>query len=240
MILYVLPLELSSRHFIFLREQQEYPVLSSSLKIGDVLLGENHEPLKITKIEHVKSKGIFSPFTADGNIVVNDVVCSIYTFELGDGVESDYVRLGGYNIMTMQTFAHMMCCSPLRLAALGISPWFGTLADAEGASYYIVLILKTYGWAMSTNPVIKTVGIAMYYVLFGAILASFAAELMVGATMGPASLLVVFIATVRLFRLKNGYQKVDHVLDDYQAEKKAKRSQQTRADIRYSCVVLAS
>jgi len=85
------PITISAPHMLFLDSRKAVP--ASSIKVGDVLLGEN----TVTKVDKVSLLGAYAPFTYSGSIVVNDVVAS------------NYVSLTGTSTflgMDMQLIAH--------------------------------------------------------------------------------------------------------------------------------------
>ena len=198
----VSPLEISPAHFLFLHEQQELPVLPESLKKGDIVLGTDNQPFMITKIEYIVSKGIFAPFTTDGTIVVNGIVCSSYAFSFPLANDSsDYLYWGQYKIMTQNEFIHMRF-SPLRLAALGVSPWFGKLAEeTEGRNYLTFAYHKAYKWMMkSDSPVVQALGFLTWHFFVGMAICCYTVECLVGATRGPAIIVTSLIVLVHFSR----------------------------------------
>jgi len=70
-------LEITPDHLIF-RHGEDTPVPASLLDGTDLLVGKNREVLFIHKIETVYHHGLYSPFTADGTIVVGGALASTY------------------------------------------------------------------------------------------------------------------------------------------------------------------
>ena len=143
------------------------------LEVGDVLLGAGSAAttFEIVRIETVVKSGFMAPLTSDGTIAVNGVVTSSYVFptpfSLDQPSDYDYV-LYRYKIMSINAFSHVRS-SPLRLASLGISPWFGTLADEEGM-YYLVCAYRLAGTWMHSSAhgfFVVTVGTVFFNSLCG-------------------------------------------------------------------------
>ncbi|KAI2506884.1 hypothetical protein MHU86_7569 [Fragilaria crotonensis] len=211
------PLQLSAQHLLFLHEHQEFPVLPSDLKKGDVLLGAaNMEPLEIVKIEHnVMAQGVFAPLTADGTIAVNGIVASNYAFLLMSHKDdpSDYIYynfgLWGnqkkqFKVMTQNGYMHMLC-SPLRIAAFGISPWFGTPANDEGTNYFVGAFFQAHMWRLAqphattaTAAVVSAFGIFIASVMSGIALVCYAVECLVGPSMTPVVIGLVAMMALTL------------------------------------------
>lgn len=144
------PLDITEDHFLYLYDQQDAPVVPSALKKGDVLLGATSmEPLKIIKIETLTNKGYFSPLTTDGTIAVNGIMASNYA-SVYPGMSNDYWYVLNYKIMTRKSFDHMRY-SPLRLATLGISPWFAKLVSPAGMHYLTCAYAVSSKWRTDTT-----------------------------------------------------------------------------------------
>jgi len=77
-----LPLEISADHLIYIAEEGENTIAlvpARKVKIGDLLIGADGKPSKIVvSIEIVTRRGLYSPLTATGDIVVNDILASNY------------------------------------------------------------------------------------------------------------------------------------------------------------------
>ena len=210
------PLDISARHFVFLHEQQEYPVLAMSLKKGDVLLGSgdasglSFEPLEILKIEQITSEGIFAPFTADGTIVVNGIVSSCYAFVLASpGQASDYMRWGSWKIASWHSLIHMRY-SPLRLASLGISLQLGKVANDEGMNILTCAVVQAYNWMSSSTSswLVSVFGTVMLYSFYGVGIVTYGIEWLVGPSMGPMFIVMVLTAIATMaMQIKNKSNK---------------------------------
>jgi len=64
------PLEISAEHMVFVKDT---PVRASQVKVGD-MLGEN----KVSEINTVKRRGVYTPVTESGDIVVSGALASSY------------------------------------------------------------------------------------------------------------------------------------------------------------------
>lgn len=202
------PLEISSRHFVFRYDQQEVPAVPAFLKVGDVLLGaeSTQSALEIIKIDTVMKKGFYAPLTADGTIVVNGVVASSYALPQSQSLDDphDYVYLWGkHKIISINAFSHIRN-SPLRLASLGISPWFGALGDKEGRNFLSLAYKKAGTWMHSgTHGLgVVAVGTVLFYSLSGFAFFCYLIECLVGPVMGPSVIVLIIIACITAFKKK--------------------------------------
>ena len=91
------PLELTSHHFLFVDNVGVVP--ASEVSIGSVLhvvMDDGDVILtKVTKIRSVKRKGAYAPVTYSGQIVVNDVLCSVFAYRQESGTNT--LMFGGYD-----------------------------------------------------------------------------------------------------------------------------------------------
>lgn len=71
----VTSLEISNNHLLVVHNKM---VRAEQAQVGDFAIGGNGEPVEITSIETVWRKGLFSPATLSGDIVVSDVLASNY------------------------------------------------------------------------------------------------------------------------------------------------------------------
>lgn len=125
------PLEMTADHLVYL-SGQKIPVPASQLKIGDHLSGAGGQTVEVTKLGMIAREGMYSPFTADGTIVADDVVASTYiAFDLGDGKLSSRLEIAGVRMMSWQALSHMYQ-TPHRLLCLMVSP---KLCEAPGKQY---------------------------------------------------------------------------------------------------------
>ena len=68
------PLEVSPDHMIFVKSAL-FPIRASQVKVGDLLSGENK---KVAQVKSVKRRGVYTPVTESGDIVVSGVLASSY------------------------------------------------------------------------------------------------------------------------------------------------------------------
>jgi len=97
-------LELSMDHMVFVHKRGAIP--ASLVRVGDRLetvSTNTTEPKLITEIRTVVRRGVFSPFTPSGSIIVNGgVIASIYVSFQDSGV----LRIGGIASLRYQWLAH--------------------------------------------------------------------------------------------------------------------------------------
>lgn len=99
-------LEMTAAHLVFV-EGTNHPARADSIKVGDVLQG-----MTVNKISKVTRKGVYTPLTPSGTVVVNGVTSSSYV-SLQEN--TDHVQLqNGIALMSFQDFIHL-ALSPLRL-----------------------------------------------------------------------------------------------------------------------------
>ncbi|KAI2494192.1 hypothetical protein MHU86_20340 [Fragilaria crotonensis] len=186
------------------------------------------------------SHGVFAPLTADGTIVVNGVVTFNHAYVLLTHPDepSDYIYWNNrlwrgasdenrkFKFMTQHGFMHMTC-SPLRIMALGISPWFGTLSNHEGMNYLSCAYVQAYTWwkqsassgtaktSSSRGGIVKSrfvsaFGFLAWYFMFGIAWISYGVECLVGPTMSPTVIgLVVMMAATIHIKNKSKHKRMD-------------------------------
>lgn len=72
------PLEISNEHMIFVKGHRS-PIRADKLKVDDVLYGSDpKDEYVVSRLERISRKGVYLPLTAEGTIVVNDVLASTY------------------------------------------------------------------------------------------------------------------------------------------------------------------
>lgn len=101
------PLILSGAHMVFVTKALAVP--ASSLGVGDKVLTQTGDLGVIIKIEKVRRRGIYAPFTMAGSIVVNGIVASSYV-SLQEVPPSHKLIVGGTieTPLTMQWLAHIV------------------------------------------------------------------------------------------------------------------------------------
>lgn len=109
------PLELSSKHMVFMVENSN-PVPANTIKIGDQVQTLSG-PGTVTKISSVSRKGLFNPLTEKGSIVVNGIVSSTYSAHLSN---DEWIGTAGYKLISHQDFFHIVL-QPYRYVCTTIS-----------------------------------------------------------------------------------------------------------------------
>jgi len=73
------PLEISAEHLIYFYSKNEKSLVpAGDIKVGDSLVTNQNNAAKVLSIRKVHHRGAYSPLTTAGNIVVNDVIASVY------------------------------------------------------------------------------------------------------------------------------------------------------------------
>lgn len=101
------PLELTGEHLVYVAGKTN-PVRADSVQTGDVL-----EPnAEVRKIQQIQRKGVYTPLTTTGQIVVNNIHASSYISLQAD----ENVQIKGMNVpfLTQQNGIHM-ALSPYRM-----------------------------------------------------------------------------------------------------------------------------
>ena len=75
-------LELAEDHMIYLYGKSD-PVQAGVVQVGDMLIGQDEEPLQVMKIQNVVREGFVHGLTADGTIVADGVLASVHVSKLG-------------------------------------------------------------------------------------------------------------------------------------------------------------
>ena len=133
------PLELTANHLVY-KVGSDKPVPAWNLRVGDHLYDqrgvqafERTEALimKITTI--TREDGLYAPLTADGTIIVNGMVSSVYVAvqerkqESGDGT---YLTIAGNKILSNHALMHLWF-APMRVWCLSLTDNFCRQQDAE-------------------------------------------------------------------------------------------------------------
>ena len=149
------PLEISGPHIVYANGKA---VRASDVSVGD-MLGEN----KVSKIELVRSMGVYAPTTESGDIVVSGVVAS------------SYVALWDYSIAAQKMVYHA-ALAPLRMTcALNFDFCKTESYNADGIS-------SNYQQTVRAMSVVKEFGVsaqmAATLIVSPAVAAAYAAEQM--------------------------------------------------------------
>lgn len=95
-------------------------------------------PEKVTKITKVVRNGLYSPFTTDGTIVVNNIVASVYPTISGEAI----VKVGSF-ATSMHDNIHFLVL-PLRTYCSFLSEDVHCMPAEEGRLPYVELALKLF------------------------------------------------------------------------------------------------
>jgi len=160
------PLEITGDHLIFVHGKKS-PVRADSIRVGDVL---NHRPSVhtttaiVTDISNVFRKGIYAPLTADGTIVVNEIVASTYA-TISAKSTSENIEIAGWSFFGIsQADAIHLTLSPLRIlcSANGSASSICKELDNETKmNKYVAWGVGTIRWAETQNVVLQLLMMVM-------------------------------------------------------------------------------
>jgi hypothetical protein len=68
--------EVSAEHLLFVKDRG--PIPASQVEVGDSLLNESEEELKVHSVTTIMAHGVFAPFTPSGRIIVGGVLASSF------------------------------------------------------------------------------------------------------------------------------------------------------------------
>jgi len=146
-------IEISPDHMVAIENGRYVP--ASLVKKGDKLLIVSNELAAVTSIKTVVRKGIFAPFTASGNIVVNGVVASNYVAYQG----SEYVKIGEMETPFSYQFMGHTFNSVHRLAVMvGIT---GETYTSEGISNWVATAHEMTSWVADQNTFISSLSVIL-------------------------------------------------------------------------------
>lgn len=142
-------IEIASLHQLFVGRDGSTQY-AKDVQLGDELVVDSNLYSKVNKIEQVKKKGIYQPYTIDGTLLVNGVLASNYC-------ESASVELFGIQVIDKHTFKFMVYAPARMLCAL--SPSFCHHDDTtDGRIFYnsivkrALAILLPDGYAIGETP----------------------------------------------------------------------------------------
>ena len=113
------PLQVSGNHMMYIHGKSN-PVRAVDIEVGDTLQDGVGNGSVVTKIETVKSKGLYAPLTASGKLLVDGLVASSYVAVLGTGRE--FVELAGVTLPITHSAAGHTFSTPLRMMCMSVSP----------------------------------------------------------------------------------------------------------------------
>ena len=125
-------LELSSVHMVYLYGK-DGPVQAGHVKVGDMLINREQEPVEVTKIDEVVREGLYFGHTADGTIMANGVLASTHASHLG--FREYVIDVWGYKLIHAASIEHFVE-RPMRKFCLAVSvdlcnQWYTQDEDAD-------------------------------------------------------------------------------------------------------------
>ena len=196
-------LEMTGGHLVFL-EGKTNPVRADSIKVGDILQGNNG---KVEKIRAVHREGVYTPLTPSGTVVVDGIVASSH-ISLQKNANEFVEFQGGYSsFMSFQDGLHL-ALSPFRMFTMGVSSSLGNVYNEEGIPMYAAYAMKFAKWAEQQNIVVQLV----LFLAVGALAGGFMfVENTFGATYGPLAMVVGTVTLSVLNAQKSTGSKIKSV-----------------------------
>lgn len=155
------PIKISPDHLIL--STGEHWVPASTLRTGDKLTNSDGNHATISKIEQVRSPGVFAPFTKSGSIVVNNLVASNYIGYQG----SEYLMIGGVQTpLTYHWVAHIFNSVHRVAFSLGVT---GETYTEAGVSHWVDLPNKWGSWLLQQQPIVMVAVLVPSIVMFATI-----------------------------------------------------------------------
>lgn len=168
-------IELSGEHLLYIQDQAR-PVRADSVAHGDMLLHADARDVRVTRVTNVTREGYYAPLTADGTIVVDGLVASVYATLLTKS-QSEKIELNGWTVpgvVDQETFLHL-AVAPLRmLCQMNLNLYdgcqiTGNQADAEGFNVYVSWGVAMIRWGENQHPVVQAVVFILALIGFGAL-----------------------------------------------------------------------
>jgi preprotein translocase subunit YajC len=173
------PLELTSRHMIFMDNKKSNPVPASHVKVGDFVQTLSG-PVKVTKIRTITRKGLYNPLTTDGTIVVDGIIASTYSTFSG----TEYVEIDGMKLMSQHAFLHL-AVTPYRDICMGVS--LKLCKDQDEYVWYIRLgymVLNVWKKQFPFVQGVMCVGIVMFMGIWSLVFSPFGIGVGIGIGIG--------------------------------------------------------
>eukprot|EP00956_Cyclotella_meneghiniana_P034885 scaffold109073_cov70-Cyclotella_meneghiniana.AAC.2 len=185
----VKPLELTYDHMIF-READTVPVPAHSIKVGDVVKTIDG-PSKVIDVRKISRKGMFSPFTLSGTIVVDGIISSIHTTMPGfEGTDAGWFYLGDHKLIHWHTLNHNFVFAPHRVICGRFMQCNETLNE-EGLTPFSVYIMKFQELAEEKQSTILTLCLLLIIMAQSAIF--FLLEILLQHAIVFVSIMSVFV-----------------------------------------------
>jgi len=138
-------IELTEDHMIFV-QGKNHPVPASHVKVGDSVRASRDGYAKVNKVDKVFRNGYYNPLTADGTIVVDGIVASIYpTFWESQYVELSGVQLSFFPIHTAIDVAVAPYRASCQISRMISFPWINNDDNKEQGNIPIPAFLQ---WAV--------------------------------------------------------------------------------------------
>lgn len=140
-------IELSKDHMLFV-EHSEAPIPAVAIKVGDVLRGA----VVVESMHHVVRKGVFSPFTPSGTILVNGVAASTF---ISLQEESSVLKIGSSfsTPLTFQWLAHSLE-APHRIYCRLVGDCTTEMYNKDGVSVWVAEPLVWTQWLLAQGPIV--------------------------------------------------------------------------------------
>ena len=144
------PLEISAEHLIYVHKEASSAkklVPAASLKVGQYLVAHDGSSSEIRSVKIRPSKGVYSPLTASGTLVVNGVVASNYVspgwiVSKVSGETLHYLEHAG--VLLYRLFCTMVNCE-------------GETYDAtHGLNMWVLFWFNLEQWQLHAGSVIQT------------------------------------------------------------------------------------
>jgi len=204
------PLEVTSDHFLKIHVMAQgknvtHAVTASEIKVGDILYGSDKEQKVVTKIKSISRDGLYAPFTASGNIIVNGIEASTYASILKSKKGVGSIRT---LYLSENQFIHIYL-APFRLLCLGVSTIFGNYHTENGLSWFVelgIFFSKFYNSNIFVYNVVLPLAVLLWFPIY-------AFESVVGASYAPLVLLIIVVTSLTIRRRTNfgGIKKVKAV-----------------------------
>ena len=152
------PIEITQEHMLYVRDvvsQQTKIIAAGSVNVGDTLVTPEGTS-KVTSIRTVKLKGVYSPLTTTGSIVVDGIVASNYVSrawlpEFIEGKTLHWLQHGAALPYRLYCKAKGGCQDETYDEANGFSPWVNFWFGWEA-------------WQMEAHPIIRAFFLAALFV----------------------------------------------------------------------------
>lgn len=156
-------IEMTAEHLVFLKDQA-HPVRADSVRVGDELLGHEGNTQTITDIRTIQRRGLYTPFTPDGTIVVDGIVASSYvSLQAGN---SFLEMKGGLQLpLSMHDYIHMGM-SPMRMVCLGVYPHYCHSLNEEGIPPYVALSIDVTNWVNEQHGLVQALLLAAFLLVY--------------------------------------------------------------------------